>query len=383
MGLKCRFRVLATAIWLLVVGCAQANSLVLSATPFSASWRSQLDGYRCSVVQTIPHFGDLAFTQDPDGAIALEVVTPENQHQGKQTTLRATPPSWRADLESFAIPGISSIATDSTRRRFDNTASKAALEALRDGYELQISLQHGEPLKPIKLQIEALGFNALLADFDGCVEEQTALQLAAKEEEAKQLAAAAKHAEHMAKLEKLTKKEQSVPKMAALMEGEQAAEASSEMTMDEMEQMTDAAPMAVAPMAVAPIPVDPMQVEPVPVDPLHRTLENLPDHYRVPFAEGGLDLNNVSLDYLDQLLLRWERGGYPPAVELHAHSISDPEPSTNFYHAEARAEAVAEYLAKHAPDVELQIVTHGDTFNADVTPMERVDVVPSDLPNWE
>jgi len=308
----------------------------LSADPYSVSWTNQTDEYRCTLEQDIPRFGKVVFSQTPDSDVALEIHALTALYRGSETKLKARPPSWRSDLSGFLIASNSKIGSVDTRANFSSESSKLAFKAMQDGFRLHLTLLYGSPPEKIALSVEGLGFNALLAHFERCKVESRKRQI----ENQLQLAAEKKAAEELALT--MAKLEANTPKKAALTES----------------------------------------TEKTALNPLEKKLEALPDYYRIPFTNKDTELSATGTEYLDQLLRRWQLGGMPEQVALHGHA-GDAESTANYINSELRAQSVERYLRSKMPEINLRIKAHGDTVPSEELSTQRVDVVPSDLPDWE
>ncbi len=308
----------------------------LGADPFSTNWDLNREQYRCTLGQVVPHFGQVLFSRSPDSNLRLEIIATSPLKRGQKNKLKARPPSWRADISGFMISETSKIGSEATQSVFNQSDSQKAYKALGDGFSLQLSLLHGTPPEPLEISIEGLGFNTMLKDFSTCQDETKQLQIADNARIEMEKKAADELARSMAKLDANS------PKTAALTDGVPAASGS----------------------------------------PMRQKLENLYDYFRVPFNEGDTELSQESSAILDQLLRRWELRGMPEAVALHGHA-DDAESTGSYINSDLRAQSVARYLVSKMPELQLRIEAHGDTLTLDKVSSQRVDVVPSDLPNWE
>ena len=308
----------------------------LGADPFSTNWDLNREQYRCTLGQMVPQFGHVLFSRSPDSILSFEIIANTSLERGQNNKLKASPPSWRADISGFMISKASKIGADAKQAVFNKNDSQKAFKALRDGYSLQLSLLHGSPPEPIDISIEGLGFNTMLNDFNACQEESKQLQIADNARIELETKAADDLARSMAKLDANS------PKTAALTDGVPAARGS----------------------------------------PLRQQLENLYSYFRIPFNEGDTELSIESNANLDQLLRRWELRGMPATVVLHGHA-DDAESTGSYINSDLRAQSVARYLVSKMPELQLRIEAHGDTLPLEDVSSQRVDVVPSDLPAWE
>lgn len=309
----------------------------LGADPFSVSWKMEQQQYRCTLEQDIPDFGKIVFSQNSDSDIALEVHALTPLHRGNKSLLKARPPSWRSDISGYLITQHSRISPDDTRANFSRDDSKRAFRALHDGFGLQLTLIHGSPAERLTIAIEGLGFNAFLSSFDHCIEENRVLQIANNQRQEMEQKAAEKLAATVAQLGK------EKPKTAALNKN------------DAVEQTLVT---------------------------LQKRLADLPDDFRIPFDAGDTELSGSSAKQLDQLLRRWQLHGMPPQISLHGHA-DDADRTGSYIHSDLRTQSVVRYLLTAMPKLKLRIVAHGDTLPLEDTSAQRVDVVPSDLPNWD
>lgn len=329
-----------------ISACSVSPSVIaqkLGADPYSVNWVQNLVEYRCSLEQNIPDFGKVLFSKTPESAITFEIHALTPLYRGKESKLKASPPSWRADLGGFLISLKSKVEKDEKIAAFNTDDSQKAFKALKDGYRLQLALVHGSPPEKVEISIEGLGFGPLLVGFDDCREGAIELQVADNERLDREEKAAKDLALTMAKLEA------KAPKTAALTEGD---------------TKTDSIPEQKQPAT------------------LQQSLENLPDYYRIPFESGDTEVNDTGASYLDQLLRRWSLAGMPEELILHGHA-DDADSTGSYINSDLRAQSVVRYLVSKMPELKMRIEAHGDTMNLEDVSSQRVDIQPTDLPSWE
>lgn len=314
----------------------------LGADPFSISWDVSQDNYRCFLHQVIPRFGRIGFGQEPEAAISFDIDATTPLYRGTASKLKATAPSWRSDLPGYAIAHQLKPSKDAKQASLSEKDSALALKAMRDGLSLQLDIVHGAPAEQLHIAVQGLGFNAAFADFEQCRLSSNILLLADRQRALTEKTAAEELAKTMAKIEAKS------PKVAALTDGDEKADGSK-------------------PKKAATLP---------------EQLANLPDFYRIPFDNEDTELSGGSAGYLDQLLRRWQLGGMPEGLLLHGHA-DEAESTANYINSDMRAQSVARYLLSKMPELKMRIEAHGDTLALEDTSAQRVDVVPSDLPNWE
>ena len=315
----------------------------LGADPYSVNWVQNQVDYRCTLEQNIPEFGKILFSKTPESTVILEIHALTPLYRGKQSKLKASPPSWRADLGGFLISLKSKIDKDEKIAAFNKDDSQKAFKALKDGYRLYLALVHGSPAEKVEISIEGLGFGPLLSGFDECREGAIELQIADNERMDREKKAAKDLALTMAKLEA------KAPKTAALTDGDAAIDS------------------------------NPEQKRPTT---LQQTLEELPDYYRIPFETGDTEINDTGAGYLDQLLRRWSLAGMPEELILHGHA-DDADSTGSYINSDLRAQSVVRYLLSKMPELKMRIEAHGDTMSLEELSSQRVDVLPTDLPSWE
>lgn len=315
----------------------------LGADPYSVNWVQNQVDYRCTLEQNIPEFGKVLFSKTPESAVTLEIHALTPLYRGKQSKLKASPPSWRADLGGFLISLKSKIDKDEKIAAFNKDDSQKAFKALKDGYRLHLALVHGSPAEKVEISIEGLGFGPLLSGFDVCREGVIELKIADNERLDREKKAAKDLALTMAKLEA------KAPKTAALTDGDAGDDA--------------------------------MLVQKLPAT-LQQTLEELPDYYRIPFETGDTEIDDTGARYLDQLLRRWTLAGMPEELILHGHA-DDSDSTGSYINSDLRAQSVVRYLLSKMPELKMRIEAHGDTMSLEDMSSQRVDVMPTDLPSWE
>lgn len=329
-----------------ISACINSPSVIaqkLGADPYSVNWVQNQVDYRCTLEQKIPEFGKILFSKTPESTVILEIHALTPLYRGKQSKLKASPPSWRADLGGFLIALKSKIGQDETIAAFSKDDSQKAFKALKDGYRLQLALVHGSPAEKVEISIEGLGFGPLLSDFDNCREGAVKLQIADNERMDREKKAAKDLALTMAKLEA------KAPKTAALTDGDAAINSN-----PKQKRSTS----------------------------LQQTLEELPDYYRIPFETGDTEIDDTGAKYLDQLLRRWSLAGMPEELILHGHA-DDADSTGSYINSDLRAQSVVRYLISKMPELKMRIEAHGDTMSLEELSSQRVDVLPTDLPSWE
>ena len=341
---SCRQPLIAALIS--ISACLVSPSVIaqkLGADPYSVSWVQNQADYRCTLEQNVPEFGKILFSKTPESAVILEIHALTPLYRGKQSKLKASPPSWRADLGGFLIALKSKIGQDEKIAAFNKDDSQKAFKALKDGYRLHLALVHGTPAGKVEISIEGLGFGPLLSSFDTCREGAIELQIADNERLEREKKAAENLALTMAKLEA------KAPKTAALIDGD---------TVEGMD-LTQKLPAS-----------------------LQQTLDELPDYYRVPFEAGDTEIDDTGAKCLDQLLRRWTLAGMPEELVLHGHA-DDADSTGSYINSDLRAQSVVRYLISKMPELKIRIEAHGDTMRVEDMSSQRVDVLPTDLPSWE